>query len=325
MSQSKNILIAPLNWGLGHAVRCIPLIRKYVENGDKVIIASDGQALDFLREEFPKLIFEQLPAYNIHYAKTSLSTKLKLMLQVPKILKTAQKERQITEELVDKYDIDLVISDNRFGLRSNKAKSVYMTHQLRVLSGATTFLTTFLHRKIYKKYDEIWVPDFIENGGLSGKLGHINNSKLLIKYIGIQSRLKKIDIEKEYDLLAVLSGPEPQRSLLEKELLEKLANYKGKTALVCGVISEKKTKKQINGVDVYNYLTANDLEMLINASEKVIARSGYTSLMDYYKLQKKMILVPTPGQNEQLYLARYFQQKGLAVSQKQGKIFLKKP
>ena len=322
MSQSKNILIAPLNWGLGHAVRCIPLIRKYVENGDKVIIASDGQALDFLREEFPKLIFEQLPAYNIHYGKTSLSTKLKLMLQVPKILKTVQKERQITEELVDKYDIDLVISDNRFGLRSNKAKSVYMTHQLRVLSGATTFLTTFLHRKIYEKHDEIWVPDFKENDGLSGKLGHINNSKLPIKYIGIQSRLKKIDIEKKYDLLAILSGPEPQRTLLEKELLEKMTNYKGKKALICGVVSKNKTKKVINGVDVYNFLTTKDMEIIINASKIIIGRSGYTSLMDYYKLEKKMILIPTPGQDEQLYLAHFSQQKGLATYTKQGKIIL---
>jgi len=322
LSQSKNILIAPLNWGLGHATRCIPLIRKYIEKGDNIVIASDGQALELLKKEFPDLTFETLPSYNIRYGKTNLSTKLKLLLQVPKIWRVMQKEKYITAQLVKKYNLDLIISDNRFGIINNKVKSVYITHQLRVLSGITTSLTTYFHQKIYKKFDEIWVPDFEKDCGLSGKLGHLVNSQLKIKYLGTLSRLNKQKVSKKYDILAILSGVEPQRSILENELLEKLSIYKGKTALVRGIIAEKRTKTFYNNVDIYNYLTSSELEHLINASELIVGRSGYTSLMDYTKLQKNMLLIPTPGQEEQKYLAQYFQQKKLGNCQKQGKITL---
>ncbi len=322
MSQSKNILIAPLNWGLGHAVRCIPLIQKHVESGDKIVIASDGQALKLLQKEFPNLLFEKLPAYDIHYGTTGFSTKINLLLQVPKIWKVAQQEKKVTAQLVKKYDIDLVISDNRFGVISDKVKSVYITHQLRVLSGVFTKLTTFFHRQVYKQFDEIWVPDFEKDGGLSGRLGHLKNCKLNIKYIGVLSRFNKQKLHKKYDILAILSGVEPQRSILEKELLKKLADYKGKTALVQGVVSNKMTKQTINNVDVYNFLTADKLENVLNESEMIISRSGYSSLMDYYKLDKKMIIIPTQGQDEQAYLGQYFEQKGLAKCQKQSKISL---
>jgi len=322
LSQSKNILIAPLNWGLGHATRCIPLIRKYIAKGDNVIIASDGQALELLKKEFPGLTFEKLPSYNIHYGTTSFLTKVNLLSQVPKIWKVAQQEKKVTAQLVNKHNIDLIISDNRFGVISKEVKSVYITHQLRVLSGLTTQISTFFHRQVYKQYDEIWVPDFEKDGGLSGRLGHLKNSKLNIKYIGVLSRLKKQKLSKKYDILAILSGVEPQRSILEKELLQKLAGYQGKTALVQGVVSENMRQSTINNIDIYNFLTADKLENILNESEIVISRSGYTSLMDYYILNKKILIIPTPGQNEQVYLGQYFEQKGLGKCQKQSEISL---
>jgi len=317
LSKSKNILIAPLNWGLGHATRCIPLIRKWQKEGHRVIIASDGDALLFLQKEFPQLIFEELPAYDIRYASHPFWNKLKLFFQIFKIRNAVRMEYRKIEELVEKYQLDLVVSDNRFGVRSNEVKSVYITHQLRVLSGMTTFLTTFFHRNIYKKFDEIWVPDIAENEGLSGRLGHLINSKLPIKYIGVQSRFTYKNVPIKYDFLAILSGPEPQRSQLEAILLKELPKLHKKVVLVRGVIEQKSTKYQKNGLTIYNYLTSNDLENLINASSIVIGRSGYSSIMDYYQLQKKIFVIPTPGQPEQVYLAKYLLAKGIAPYAKQ--------
>jgi len=308
MRQTKNILIAPLNWGLGHATRCIPMIKKYQAEGHRIIIASDGAALKLLQKEFPDTIFETLPAYNITYARKAWLNSWHLLRQLPHILKTMQQERHVTEMLVDKYQIDTLISDNRFGVYSKKVFSVYITHQLRVLSGLTTFLTTWLHRKIYQKYDEIRVPDVAGKPNYSGKLGHLSRQNQKIKYIGIQSRMKPEKLTKKYDVLAVLSGPEPQRSLLEQKLLEVFKKTALKTALVQGLVNGTPKMINKNGTVVYNFLTSKDLEQLLNQSEIIIARSGYTSVMDLTALQKKVIWIPTPGQPEQVYLARYLSQ-----------------
>jgi len=308
MRQTKNILIAPLNWGLGHATRCIPMINKYQAEGHRLIIASDGAALKLLQKEFPDAIFEALPAYNITYARKAWLNPWHFLRKIPHILKTIRQERQVTEMLIDKYQIDILISDNRFGVYSKKVFSVYMTHQIRVLSNWTTFLTTWLHQKIYQKYDEIWVPDVAGKPNYSGKLGHLSRQNPKIKYIGIQSRMNQQKLTKKYDVLAVLSGPEPQRSLLEEKLLKIFKKLPLKTALVQGVVTGTPEMKNKNSTDVYNYLTSKDLERLINQSEIIISRSGYTSVMDLTVLQKKVIWIPTPGQPEQFYLARYLSQ-----------------
>ncbi len=324
LSKSKNILIAPLKWGLGHATRCIPLIRKWQSEGHRVLVASDGDALLLLQKEFPKLIFEDLPAYDIRYASRPFWNNLKLLLQFFKIKKAVRLEHQKTKELVEKYQLDLIVSDNRFGVRDKRVKSVYITHQLRVLSGVTTFLTSFFHRRIYKKFDEIWVPDMEGDDGLSGRLGHIYSGKLPVKYIGVQSRFRYKKVPIQYDYLAILSGPEPQRSQLEAILLRELPKLQKKTALVRGVVEDEPIKYQENGLTVYNYLTSDDLEQLINASSVVVGRSGYSSIMDYYQLQKKVFFIPTPGQPEQIYLAKYLSSKGIANYSKQADFDIKK-
>ncbi len=306
MRQSKNILIAPLNWGLGHATRCIPIIKDLQRQGHRIIIASDGSALKLLQEEFPELEFEKLPAYQITYAKLSWLNRWYLIKQLPHIIRTMKKEQQLTDELVKKHQLDLIVSDNRFGVFSKEVKSIYITHQLKVLSGWTTKLTTWIHAKIYNRYNEIWVPDVAGNPNLSGKLGHdskMNRKK--IKYIGVLSRMKPKNLPKKYDVLAILSGPEPQRSQLENILLEKFKTLNLKIALVRGVIDNKKDVENQYDITIFNYATGKELELLINQSEAVICRSGYTSVMDMAVLQKKVLMIPTPGQNEQQYLARH--------------------
>lgn len=323
MRQPENILIAPLNWGLGHATRCIPVIKDLLQQGHRIIIASDGMALKLLKREFPGLEFETLPAYNISYAKNPFFNRLYLLKQIPHILKTIRKEKKKTAELVKKYDLDLIISDNRFGVYSKEVKSVYITHQLKVLSGWTTPLTTFIHYNIHRKYDEIWVPDVAGEPNLSGELGHytkIHRNK--IKYLGILSRMNPQKSEKKYDLLAILSGPEPQRSQLEKILLEKFKHLNLKTALVRGIVETNKIVEKQQQTTVFNFATGKELEQLINQSEAVICRSGYTSVMDMASMQKKVLMIPTPGQDEQIYLAKHLAEKFGVTVQRQDNINL---
>lgn len=302
---SKRILIAPLNWGLGHATRCIPIINALLINGFEPIIASDGNALSLLKKEFPELEFIELPSYNITYSKKGSLLRFKLLKDAPRVLKAINAEHKIILDLVDKNKIDGIISDNRLGVYSKKVPSVYLTHQLSVLSGNTTLLSTKLHQKTIKKFDECWIPDYKGHNSLSGVLSHSKNRLITIKYIGTLSRLNKIDLQQKYDLMVLLSGPEPQRTLLEEKLLLELNNYNGKVIFIKGIVeSEQKVTTQDN-LTIYNYMMSPELETAINESKLIVSRSGYTTIMDLAKLEKKAFFIPTPGQFEQKYLAKY--------------------
>ena len=315
--EKKKILIAPLNWGLGHATRCIPIINALIEHHFEPILASDGVALELLKKEFPDLKAFKLPSYNITYSKKASSFKLKLIKDSPHLLKTIKKERKAVEKIVKSENISGIISDNRFGVRHKSVPSVFITHQLKVLSGSTTWLSSKLHQKIIMKFDECWVPDNRGAENLSGNLGHPEGFQSFVKYLGPLSRFKKLELPVKYDLLVVLSGPEPQRTLLEDKLLTELVSYDGQVCFVKGKINEDQNKTANGHISIYNYMTSTELEVALNESELILSRSGYTSIMDYAKLEKKAFFIPTPGQFEQEYLAEKLNREGIAPYAKQ--------
>lgn len=300
----KRILVAPLNWGLGHATRCIPIINALLQYNYTPIIASDGVALNLLKKEFPDLIFDELPPYNVTYSKKARLFKWKLLMDSPKLLNAINEEKKATEVLLKKYTIDGIISDNRLGVCSKTVPSVFITHQLNVLSGSTTWLSTKIHQNIIKKFNECWVPDNEFSPNLSGKLGHTTNSSLPIKYLGPLSRFKKDKQPYNYKLMVLLSGPEPQRTLLEEKLLNELKTYNGNILFVRGVIENKVSVSQVDNFTIYNFMKSDDLCFAINTSEVILSRSGYTTVMDLAKIGKSAFFIPTPGQFEQEYLAK---------------------
>ncbi len=311
--ETNKILVAPLNWGLGHATRCIPIINALILNNYTPIIASDGAALQLLQKEFPELKSYELPSYGITYSHNGKKLKYKILLELPKILKSIMNEKNEVLRIIQVEGISGIISDNRFGVRSSKIPSVYITHQLNVLSGNTSFITSLVHQKIIKKFDSCWIPDYNDNKkSLAGKLSDLENSDLDVKYIGSISRFTYQKMPKKQDLLVVLSGPEPQRSLLEKKILEELKNYDKKVLFVRGVVSEKQEINQLKNIQTVNYMLMNELEKAINESDLVIARSGFSTIMDLEKLKAKVFFIPTPGQFEQEYLAKYLKQKRIA-------------
>ncbi len=316
-SPSKTILIAPLNWGLGHATRCIPIVKALQENNYIPIIASDGIALELLKKEFPYVQTLRLPSYRIEYAKKGKNFKWKLLKNFPEMIKAIWKEEKKVRKWIKKYDIDGIISDNRLGVFSKKIPSVYITHQLNVMTGNTTWFTSILHQHIIKKHNECWIPDVEGTSNLTGKLGHIENPDFNLKYIGPLSRMHKKDLPKQYDLMVILSGPEPQRRLLEEKLKTEILGYKGKVVFIKGIIEKDQKKEQIENVTYYNFMNSRQLEQTFNESEIVLCRSGYTTIMDLVKLDKKAYFIPTPGQYEQEYLAKKFKEEGLVPYCKQ--------
>ena len=195
------VLVAPLNWGLGHATRCIPIIRALQENNFTPIIASDGAALQLLQKEFPKLHCLELPSYQIEYPEDGAKFKWKMVQQLPKILEALLAEKKQVKKWVKEYRLCGIIADNRLGVRSKKIPSVFITHQLSVLSGSTTWLSSALHQKFMQKFAEIWVPDLAGEWNLSGKMGHLKIPNNNLKYLGPLSRFTPKDYPKKYDLM----------------------------------------------------------------------------------------------------------------------------
>ena len=305
-----------MNWGLGHATRCVPIIRGLLESGDNVIIAADKAPLAFLKKEFPNLEFIELPGFEPLYSKGN-SQVFQLLKSIPNALINFNKEHKALEKIVDDYKIDLVISDNRFGCWSKKVHSIYITHQLHIQAPKpfrwTQGILNKLHNIYIKKYDELWIPDIENTPSLSGILSHPADVKIKTKYIGFLSRFSEIkDEEKSIDYLVILSGPEPQRTILE-DIIIKQANDTDETIVILRAKpNEENLPDNIpNNVTIFNHVDDDKFTKLVSKSDKIICRGGYSSLMDLITLNRNAYLIPTPGQTEQEYLAKHLTEKGL--------------
>lgn len=325
----KNILICPLNWGLGHATRCVPIIRGLLKSGHKPIIAADKAPLDFLKEEFPDLKFIRLPGFEPSYSKGE-SQVFKLMTLIPEALTDFRKEHRDIEKIVREHNIDIIISDNRFGCWSRKAHSIFITHQLHIQTPRlwkwTYPIINMISRSYIRHYDELWIPDVEHEPSLSGILSHPADVKIKTRYIGHLSRFSSEVKEngRYINNLVILSGPEPQRSIFENIIIQQAPDAEGTTVVLRAKPNEKEIPHN-NSKKLFFFNHADDklFTELVSKSKNIICRGGYSSLMDLVILNKNAFLVPTPGQTEQEYLAAYLTEKGLFNSCKQKDFQLK--
>ncbi len=308
----KRILVAPLNWGLGHATRCIPIVEALLEQGFEPVIASDGQALDLLKKEFPQLQSVELPSYRIRYTKNGNFLAIGLLFQSRKIQRVVAQEQKFVNELVNQIRLDGIISDNRFGVYSKKVPSVYLTHQLNVPFGVFSAIASKVHHKLISNFNECWVPDYEGEDNLAGRLSFPPPKKMKTRYIQPLSRFSYRPFVKVYDILVLISGPEPQRSIFERNMLAKFADYDGKVLVVRGIVEQEQKSELLNSIELVNYMLKEELEAAILRSDFVISRSGYTTIMDLNALKSKAFFVPTPGQLEQVFLANHLRKKGIA-------------
>jgi uncharacterized protein (TIGR00661 family) len=307
------VLIAPLNWGLGHATRCIPIINELLKQKVTVKVAADGQILALLKKELIGVEFLPLTGYNIRYTRYNFLLPFFLLLQLPKLVLAVYKENKWLKQYVKKNNVDFIISDNRLGFYHKTIFSIYITHQLKIKAGnqLSEWMLQKIHYFFINRYNLCWIPDDESENNLAGDLAHPTvMPHTLVKYNGPLSRFVQTPQIKKYDCLFLLSGPEPQRTILENIFLEQLKNCAYKFLLLRGLPAEEKqlTLTFKNG-EIINYLNAENLNTAMLQAETIICRSGYTTIMDLCKLQKRAILIATPGQTEQEYLARYLLEK----------------
>ncbi|HSQ42213.1 MAG TPA: glycosyltransferase [Fibrobacteraceae bacterium] len=318
-----HILVCPLDWGLGHTTRCVPLIHELLRQGCQVLLGATESQKDFLSAEFPELPQVAAPPYRILYPEHGFLMPFWLLRETPRIRRLVAAEQLWTEEICKKHHINLVISDNRFGCFARGIPSIYMTHQVRIAFPppfrAFESLGIHLHRRLQRPFREIWIPDLAENGGLAGHMSHDGLIQGKHFFIGPLTRFptatpEELAIPKKVDILALLSGPEPQRSFLETKLVSLLERQRGNNVLVRGrpdQQGEKHPPLRTTSLQIHSHLPSAELRKLILQSRLVVCRSGYSTLMDLQALGAKAILVPTPGQTEQEALARDLHRRGL--------------
>jgi uncharacterized protein (TIGR00661 family) len=320
------ILIAPLDWGLGHATRCIPIISTLIKQHCTVIVAAEGAVKTLLQKEFPVLQFIELRGYSIKYSRSKYWMPVKLLLQLPKIMYRIYAENRWLKKAIKENSIDAVIADNRMGLYHKKIPCIYITHQLTIKTGNrfTERIAQKIHYHYINKFRACWVPDAEGDLNLAGALSHpVIMPKALVTYVGSLSRFEKKEAAIKYDLCIILSGPEPQRTIFEKIILVGIEKMQEKIILIRGLPQETKALElKNNPIEIKNYLGADELSTIIQQSKIIISRCGYSTVMDLVKLQKKAILVPTPGQTEQEYLGKYLQEQKLFLSVDQSSFSL---
>ncbi len=320
------VLLSPLDWGLGHTTRCIPLIRELIHLQCEVIIACTPEQRRVLEIEFQSLTFFEAPADPPVYGKNKALTIIRLLFQVPKNLMGIKQENRWLREFLTTHPVDAIISDNRFGLYAPGIPCIFITHQLHIKTGLGDMIDALAQRINYRfinKFSTCWIPDYEQPQSLAGELSNPKQQpKTKIVRIGGLSRFARCTSIQEKHLLIILSGPEPQRSILEKKIMAQLRSYPQNVILVRGLPGNEQTPEVPKNVQVFNHLPAEKLNELICAATLVISRCGYTTVMDLMKLQKKCILIPTPGQAEQEYLAQHLQKKQLAYTVTQNEFSL---
>ena len=321
--RKPRILIAPVDWGLGHATRCIPLIRELLANECDVWLAGEGVQNKLFAREFPELTILDLSGYNIKYSKTKAGLFFRLVGQIPKMLDIISFENRWLKIKNEALEFDAVISDNRYGFHNRKVFNVFMTHQLKIKTGLGGFFDGLVRNINYayiRKFNACWIPDEKNENNLAGKLSHPKRfPKPPVQYLGPLSRFHYTGIEQQKNhILVVLSGPEPQRSILENIIVQKISQHNGTATVVRGLLTASNFIPSTNNIKFHNHLPAEELNAEMEKAEFVISRSGYSTVMDIARLNKKSILIPTPGQTEQEYIGKYLSASGkvLCIEQK---------
>jgi predicted glycosyltransferase len=320
------ILVAPVNWGLGHATRCIPLIRELAGRGFDVSLGSDGLALELLRKEFPQLACFELPAYNIRY-HVGGSLSLKLLLQSYRVLRAMKHEENWLKQNAVHGRWQAIISDGRFGLWSREIFSVIISHQINFMMpggfGWISPLVNGINHARLRKFHRIWIPDEPGEANLAGLLSHTGCFPEKSRFIGIQSRLKKpAEAEIRWELLVLLSGPEPQRTVLEKIIAAQLALFSPGRVLFIRGTNAGSLSVSNRLVEIRNLATSSEISEAMESAACVLSRSGYSTVMDLVSAGRRAILIPTPGQTEQEYLAAYLSKRKMFCSVVQKKLNL---
>ncbi len=309
--------------GIGHATRSTPIIKKLVDEGNEVVIITYGRAADILKKEFPYLKIYEIPDFPIQYPERAHQFIPYIFMNSNKIARSIFKAHKNFLGLHERKNFDLIISDSRFDIFHRNVPSFLIIHQLRIMVPLKILRAGILVYNTYMSrfFKKILVPDF-EKNSLTGEMSH--NLKIMngekIEYVGPLSPFRHKPVPKDIDILISISGPEPQRTLFERKIMESIDDIDGNIVITLGKPDER---LRDDGLKIYSYLTMKEREEIMNRSKLVISRSGYSTIMDLYTIGGKAMFVPTPGQPEQEYLARYLESQGIAGYMNQDELDLR--
>ena len=323
------MLFAPLDWGLGHTTRCLPIIKAFQSAGVEVTVACNEKQAVLLGAELQSVRFIPLMGYDLRYSRLKYFTWFIIALQIPKILIAINRENKWLASVFKAERFDVVISDNRYGLHHPSLYSIFISHQLRVQVPFSKWIENLLQKWNYRfiqRFSECWIPDFEGETNLAGALSHPSRLPAIkSKYIGPVSRCKKLkkNSDESKVLVVLISGPEPQRTIFEKIILSELNDWNEATVVLRGLPATTATLPSTRNVTFFNHLHSSQVSELINRATYIVARSGYSTIMDIVALQKKSILIPTPGQTEQEYLGNWLMEHKFCLSIQQNNFSLK--
>jgi hypothetical protein len=324
LKDRKNILICPLEWGLGHTARMIPLARSLQELNYNIHFGSGEEHLSFFKSEVQGATYIDFPGFRINYSRY-LPQYLIILLKSPLLLYHSIIEHIRLKRIIKDYSIDVVISDNRIGLWNSGVKTVFITHQLRIPFPKPfrflEFAGVLITRSIINKFSFCFIPDLAGELNVSGRLSHGFRLPGNARYIGILSRFhgrSPGDCSISDKCTVILSGPEPQRSILRKKLAGILLSKGNPVVILEGKPGENEESVTFKNLVSYNHLSSVETIILLKESDTIISRSGYTTIMELISLGRSAFLIPTPGQTEQEYLAESLSAKGWfsSISQK---------
>ncbi|MDR7475887.1 MAG: glycosyltransferase family protein [Armatimonadota bacterium] len=326
------ILYAVGSWGLGHATRSLPLIQALLARGAGVTVVSTGRALLLLREELgERCEFVDWPDVPQTLGRSALEFYARSALALPRMVQVMYRERAWTAELVRRRRFDRIVSDNRYGVQHPAVPSFHLAHSLRFIApgrvGPLEWAMEAFNYRWFRGLRRILVPDTSEDR-LSGDLAHRLRifPPAQLAYVGILSRIRARELPQDLDLFITLSGPEPQRTVLEEILRRQLAAWRpaarGLRVVVALGRPEAPRREEAEGVEVYGYLDGRGQEEMVNRARVVVARSGYSTIMELAEVERQAVLVPTPGQTEQVYLATYHGRRGAVRAVAQSRLAL---
>jgi len=323
------VLISPLNWGLGHAMRDIPVIKTLLAHDHEVTIAATGNALAALRREFPECRFIDFPDYPVPYGSSRFFLP-RFILSLPLLLKAIAQERKTIRKICESDPYDLIISDNRLGVYSQTIPSLFISHQLHyhmpLALWPVEILATDLSALLHEKFNHIIVPDNPPGPlALAGKLSRPETdiTRDRAYFTGILSSTPRIDCPADIDYLFLISGPEPQRTRLEEILLPHIGELDGNVTVLLGSPQRAAVSTETKNCTIRSYVSNDEKIQLMNRATFIICRSGYTTMMELAELHKKKgLFIPTPGQTEQEYLSWYYRKNRWFHSQSQYSLSL---
>jgi len=321
------IIYGVCSWGLGHATRSLPVIRKLIKEQHTLTVISNGRSLELLKKELGENVeFVDIPDYPMLVSENTRQFLAKSIVYWPVFIKRIEDGLSQLQTVLNKKQYDCIISDARYDMYSKKISSFFISHQMRIMNPLRIKMFESAMERFnlffFKRFVGVMVPDYKEDN-LSGDLSHhlrrIDENR--IHYVGVLSDFKKRSIRKDIDYLISISGPEPPRSFLEEKLTSQIPKLEGNVVITLGKAEDYSIIKKKH-LTTYSFVTKELREELLNKAKLVVSRSGYSTIMDVAVVGTKALFIPTPGQIEQEYLSQYHNTRGTFYSVSQDTIDL---